>query len=105
MQFTSEVKVSLFQHIITKSTGNEMCVPIKKIFMSFKNCFSLLSRLCQGKEYKPFVKSHVSMNITHCRGPHSVRELRAEAVCTKGCHSGIYEDCSLQRCVYLQVYA
>jgi len=65
--------VSLFQHIITKSTGNEMCVPIKKIFMSFTNCFSLLSRLCQGKEYKTFFMSHVSTDITHCRGPHCPR--------------------------------
>ena len=49
--------------------------------------------------------SHVSMDIiTHFRGPHSVRELRAEAAWTKGSHIREYEDCSLQGCADVHVY-
>jgi len=79
--------------------------PNQENLHEFYKLFQLAIPALPGKRVQDFVMSHVSMNITHCRGPHSVRELRAEAVCTKGSQSGKYENCSLQRCVDVQIYA
>lgn len=80
-----------------------MC-PNQEYLHEFYKMFQLDIPALPRKRVEDFIMSHVSMDITHFRGPHSVRELRANAAWTKGSHSGEYEDCSLQVCMDVHVY-